>query len=377
MLRHHNPGLLAVRTVVTMIPRVTSVSESDIADLAFGCALLGTGGGGSVGGASLEVAHAIRAHGAVQVIDLADLADDDLVMPLSGVGAPVVSYEMLRNGSEGAKVRAAVEKEFGRPVKAVLASEIGGANGVDTLMWASRLGLPIVDADAMGRAFPEVQMVSFFVADADVTPIMMADLQGNVATFRPRNGEWSEPLARAFAVACGGSALMADYVMTAGEMRGKVVQGSISRALAIGRAARGSLDPVEAIRSELNARILVAGKLADLERRVGDGFVRGSFNVHGTGEDRGRTVRIEIQNENLVALEGPRVLATVPDLISVVDVQTGAAVATEELMHGMRIAVLAMPCDPLWRTEKGIATVGPRAFGYDIDYTPIEELTYV
>jgi DUF917 family protein len=360
-----------------MIPRVTSVSESDIADLAFGCALLGTGGGGSVGGASLEVAHAIRAHGAVQVIDLADLADDDLVMPLSGVGAPVVSYEMLRNGSEGAKVRAAVEKEFGRPVKAVLASEIGGANGVDTLMWASRLGLPIVDADAMGRAFPEVQMVSFYVADADVTPIMMADLQGNVATFRPRNGEWSEPLARAFAVACGGSALMADYVMTAGEMRGKVVQGSISRALAIGRAARGSLDPVEAIRSELNARILVAGKLADLERRVGDGFVRGSFNVHGTGEDRGRTVRIEIQNENLVALEGPRVLATVPDLISVVDVQTGAAVATEELMHGMRIAVLAMPCDPLWRTEKGIATVGPRAFGYDIDYTPIEELTYV
>jgi DUF917 family protein len=360
-----------------MNSRVTSIDGPDIADLAFGCALLGTGGGGSVGGASLEVAQAIRQHGPVQVVDLDELDPDDLVMPLSGVGAPVVSFEMLTNGSEAGNVRAAVEKEFGRPVAAVMASEIGGANGVGTLMWASRLGVPIVDADAMGRAFPEVQMVSFYVAGADVTPVIMADFQGNVTTLKPINGDWSEPLARAFAVACGGHALMSDYVMTAGEMEGKVVRGSISRAVAIGRAARRSLDPVEAIRSELGARHLVSGKLADIERRVGDGFMRGSFLVHGTGDDRGRTIRIEIQNENLVALEGPRVLATVPDLITVVDTQTGAAIATEELMHGMRISVMAWPCDPLWRTERGIATVGPRAFGYDVDYTPIEELSYV
>lgn len=360
-----------------MIPPATTVTGADIADLAFGCALLGTGGGGSIGGASLEVAHAIREHGAVQVIDLDDLDPDDLVMPLSSVGAPVVSFEMLSNGSEAGRVREAVEKQFGRPVAAVMASEIGGANGVGTLMWASRLGVPIVDADGMGRAFPEVQMVSFYVAGAPVTPIMMSDFQGNVATLNPITAEWSEPLARAFAVACGGNALMSDYVMTAGEMDGKVVRGSISRALALGRTARGSLDPVQAICTEVGARHLISGKLADIDRRTGDGFMRGSFLVHGTGDDRGRTVNIAIQNENLVAQEGPRVLATVPDLITVVDTQTGVAIATEELMHGMRISVLAWPCDPLWRTERGIATAGPRAFGYDLDYTPIEELTYV
>jgi uncharacterized protein len=360
-----------------MIPRVSSVDGPEIADLAFGCALLGTGGGGSVHAATLEVAHAIRENGPVRVVDLDALDPFDLVMPLSGVGAPVVSFEMLRNGSEASRLRDAVEKEFGRPVAAVLASEIGGANGVDTLMWASRLGLPIVDADAMGRAFPEVQMVSFYVAGAQVTPVLMTDFQGNVATLNPVNGEWSERLARAFSVACGGHALMSDYVMTAGEMKDKVVRGSISRAIAIGRAARRSSTPVEALCSELDARHLVSGKLADIERRTGDGFIRGSFIVHGTGDDRGRTIRIEFQNENLVALEGPRVLATVPDLITVVDTQTGAAIATEELMHGMRISVLAWPCDPLWRTDRGIATVGPRAFGYDVDYSPIEELILV
>ena len=357
-----------------MPSRIHSITESDVADLAFGCALLGTGGGGSVGGASLEVAHAIREFGPVPVVELSELPPDGLVMPLSGVGAPTVSFEMLSNGGEAAAVLAAVEKEFGAKVVAVMASEIGGANGVGTVMWAARLGLPIVDADAMGRAFPEVQMVSFYVADAEVTPLTMSDFQGNVATFRPVNGEWSESLARAFSVACGGHALMSDYTMTAGEMAGKVVVGSISRAVAIGRAARTSSDPVGAIRQELGAFHLVSGKVTDLERRTGGGFVRGSFVIDGTGGDKGRSVRIEIQNENLIVLEGGRVLATVPDLITLVDTQTGVAIATEELMHGMRVSVLAWPCDSVWRTERGVKTVGPRAFGYELDYTPIEEL---
>jgi len=357
-----------------MPSRIHSLAESDVADFAFGCALLGTGGGGSVGGSALELAHAIREFGPVPVVELSELPADGLIMPLSGVGAPTVSYEMLNNGGEAAAVRAAVEKEYGAKVVAVLASEIGGGNGVDAAMWASRLGLPLVDADAMGRAFPEVQMVSFYVTGAATTSLTMADFQGNVATFRPANGTWSEPLARAFSVACGGTALMSDYVMTAAEMQGKVVLGSISNSVALGRAARGSADPVGAIQRELDAFHLISGKVTELERRTGGGFVRGSFSLDGTGDDKGRTVRIEIQNENLVALEGSRVLATVPDLITLVDTQTGVAIATEELMHGMRVSALAWACDPLWRSERGIDTAGPRAFGYDLDYTPIEEL---
>lgn len=360
-----------------MQPRLQFINETDVVDLAFGCALLGTGGGGSVGGSALQLAHAIREYGPVPVVQLADLPTDGLIMPLSGVGAPTVSYEMLSNGSEAGLIRAAVEQEFGAKVVAVIASEIGGGNGVEAVMWASRLGLPIVDADGMGRAFPEVQMVSFHVMGAEVTPLVMADFQGNVATFRPANGEWSEPLARAFSVACGGSALMADYTMTAALMAGKVVLHSITGAVGAGRAARLSTDPVRAIQAGFDAFHLISGKVTELERRTGGGFVRGSFLIEGLGADKGRSVKIQIQNENLIATEGSRVLATVPDLITLVDSQTGIAIATEELMHGMRLSVLGWPSDPLWRTEKGILTAGPRAFGYDLDYTPIEELNRV
>jgi len=36
--------------------------------------------------------------------------------------------------------------------------------------------------------------------------------------------------------------------------------------------------------------------------------------------------------------------------------------------------VLAFPAIPGWRTERGIAPHRPRAFGYDFDYLPVEEL---
>ena len=38
----------------------------------------------------------------------------------------------------------------------------------------------------------------------------------------------------------------------------------------------------------------------------------------------------------------------------------------------MRVTAMAWPCDPLWRTAQGLKTVGPRAFGYDIEYVPVE-----
>jgi DUF917 family protein len=102
--------------------------------------------------------------------------------------------------------------------------------------------------------------------------------------------------------------------------------------------------------------------------------VRGSVVVEGLGDDAGRLLRLELQNENLVALEQGRVRASVPDLISVLDSETADAISTERIRYGQRITVIAFACDPVWRTEQGIAVAGPRAFGYDFDYVPVEEL---
>jgi DUF917 family protein len=114
--------------------------------------------------------------------------------------------------------------------------------------------------------------------------------------------------------------------------------------------------------------------VADVERHTTEGFVRGSVIVEGLGPDTGRLLRLEIQNENLVVLERGMVRASVPDLISVLDSQSARAIATERVRYGQRVTVIAMRCHPVWRTDRGLQAAGPRAFGYEFDYVPIEVL---
>jgi DUF917 family protein len=351
------------------------IDVSDIPALARGCAVLGTGGGGDVRTGSLAAARAIREHGPVPLVRLADLPGDALIVPLSGIGAPTVSHEMIHSADEPKRIAEEVERIFGRYPGAVMSSEIGGSNGVAPVAWAAQLGLPLLDADGMGRAFPEVQMVSMYVAGLPADLVIMTDVAGNVVTLRPVDGLWSERLARAVCVAAGSSALMADYVLTAARARGAVIEGTVTRAIEIGRATEGAADPLRALQDRLGAARLITGKLTDVVRRTTGGFARGTATIEGTGADRGRALTLELQNENLVAVENGRIRAVVPDLITVVDTETAAAVQTESLRYGQRVTVLAWPCDPLWRTPKGLETAGPRAFGYELDHVPVEELT--
>ncbi len=88
-------------------------------------------------------------------------------------------------------------------------------------------------------------------------------------------------------------------------------------------------------------------------------------------------MRLEIQNENLLAFEDGRAIATVPDLIVVLDAGSAHALGTDNLQFGQRVSVIAWPCDPIWRSPAGLSKAGPRAFGYEIDFVPIEQLSQV
>ena len=66
-----------------------------------------------------------------------------------------------------------------------------------------------------------------------------------------------------------------------------------------------------------------------------------------------------------------QILACTPDLISIVDVDTGEPISTETIRYGLRVAVLAIPASPKLTTEAAIKVLGPQAFGY-----PEEEVVY-
>jgi len=115
------------------------------------------------------------------------------------------------------------------------------------------------------------------------------------------------------------------------------VQGTFTLAIKIGEALNTAVgDPIAALVAVTGGLPLMIGKVTDVERRTTKGFVRGSVVVEGLGDDAGRLLRLEIQNENLVALEQGRVLASVPDLITVLDSETADAIPTERVRYGQR-----------------------------------------
>ncbi|WP_037601901.1 DUF917 domain-containing protein [Streptacidiphilus rugosus] len=351
---------------------MTTLTEADLSAYAAGCALLSTGGGGAVDSEVLGAAKVLRDHGPVTLIDVDALGPDDLVLPLSAIGAPTVADEMLFSGREAQLVRDEVERQTGRRVAAVMATEIGGANGVAPVGWAAALGLPLLDADGMGRAFPELPMVSMNVAGIPTDLVVLADVQGNVATLRPTGSDWSEHWSRALCVASGSSAVMADYLMTGDQARTAVIRGTLTRALHLGRLLHGG-DPLAAVMADLGAMVLAEGKITQVRRDTLEGFTRGHVTITGTGTFHGRTAIVDLLNENLAVREDGHIRASIPDLITLLDTHTATPLTTDTLRYGQRVTCLAWPCDPLWRTPKGLATAGPAAFGYTFAYHPVEE----
>jgi uncharacterized protein len=363
------------RGTTNALPMKRLLDSGALRALARGCAVLGAGGGGDTYLTLLQALQATEDYGPVPLVDLAELADDSLIMPCGGIGAPTVSIEKLENGDEGERLREQLEYLTGRRVAALMAGEIGGGNGVLPIAWAAGMGLPLVDADGMGRAFPEVPQVTMQLAGISPSPAVMTDERGNLIVFQTISGQWMERLERAAAAEFGGAASSTEFSLTAAEAREATIPGSVSLAIRIGEAvASAPGDPVAALIAEIGAFRLVTGKVSDVERQTRSGFVRGSVVVEGLGADAGRIIRLELQNENLVALERGKVLASVPDLITVLDSATADAIATERIRYGQRVTVIAFACAPVWRTERGIAATGPRKFGYAFDYHPVEEL---
>jgi DUF917 family protein len=126
------------------------------------------------------------------------------------------------------------------------------------------------------------------------------------------------------------------------------------------------------LRASGGARVF-SGRIVDVQRRTERGWALGETRIAGVDEFAGRDMTVRFQNEHLVAMEDGEVLVSVPDLIAILDTERGDPITTENLRYGFRVTVIGIPCHPLWRTPEGVALGGPRHFGYDIDFRPVEE----
>ena len=352
-----------------------TIEAKDLEDIATGGAILGTGGGGDPYVGKLMAQQAIKQYGPVNLIDVDQLADDALVVPVAMMGAPTVMTEKLPQGDELVTAFRQLENLMGRKIDAVLCGEAGGVNSTTPFVVAAATGLPLVDGDGMGRAYPELQMVTFTMHGVSATPMVLVDDKGNSLVLETVSNAWTERLARAATVEMGGSALLAFYPMSGAIAKKAVVRGTLSLCAKLGETVRANRNseqgPVAAVVETLDAKIIFHGRIKDIERRTVGGFARGTAQFEGVDTFSGHSFKLEFQNEFLMAERDGEIIVTTPDLITLVEADSGMPVTSDALRYGLRLIALAFPTNPQWLSPAGIELVGPRYLGYDVDYQPI------
>ncbi|WP_214365601.1 DUF917 domain-containing protein [Pseudonocardia sp. H11422] len=354
------------------------LGAGDIDDLARGAALLGAGGGGETRTAAALARRALRSSGPITVIEPSELAPDARAVPLGLVGSITVFEEKPLEGTEMARVVHALDRYTAGRVDAVLGFEAAGLNALLPVVAAAVLGLPLLDADGMGRAFPGLDQTVFTLHGLAIAPMAVADPRGSLVLIDGVDHFLGEQLARSAVVTMGGWALLAFAPQRAADLARSAIVGSVRKALEAGRLL--GADDVPGLLRRYGGRTLFRGKVIEVQRRdaeTGVATVPGRARRRWGGgsavlehlDAEGRVLRLEFQNENLLAIEDGVVHASVPDLICLLGAETRANVTTEQIRYGLELEIVTLPCAPAWCTPAGLRLAGPAAFGYDVPYS--------
>jgi DUF917 family protein len=291
------------------------------------------------------------------------------------------------------------------PVDGFAALEIGGGNGLVNFAVAAAHNVPCVDADYMGRAYPTYWQTTLNVYGSStgegLLPGTIASGDGTFITMTSsRTDKLVDKALRAAVVEMGCSAGKAGPPKSAAVVQQQAVENSVSLAWWIGRAialekniADKAERIIDAVGGPASGKILAEGKIVRVERVLRTGHTYGVLEIDGHAIDAAmgtRTkamIRIPFKNENAfveaASLENAEsgqstsILASVPDLIAVLDSETGMGLGTPEYKYGLKVVVIAIAASHHWTsTARGLELGGPASMGFDeVKYVPIGKYT--
>lgn len=368
-------------------------TETDVRDFVRGCTFYGTGGGGLPENGVKSLMNQLEAGKEVGWVDVNDIPDDAYVACTFLMGSiapltPEVKKEMEGYGLKNPKYTdnetlAEAIKELseytGKEISAIVPIELGGANTPGGIAAAIMNGIPAVDGDYTGRAIPEIQQTTPYLNGKVLWPISSVDIWGNVCIIKDAiNYRMVERIGKIISVAAYSMTGDVGFLMTGKEMKESILAGTLTECYEIGKLIRetreSNKDPVKAILEKLDGFLLGKGKVVKKDTEDREGYYWGTHTIEGEDEFKNDIIKVWFKNENHVAWKNDRVIATSPDIIVVVDAKTGEPIANPLLEEGDKVAVLGFKARDIFRTEKGVGILGPRYFGFDFDYKPIEEL---
>lgn len=375
-----------------MAPGSGLKTPEDLADFIRGLTLLGTGGGGrpDAGYAALEP-WISRGNG-LNWKTLESIPDDALYCSLSGLGSIAPTKPMSTDERVAAGYPAQIdevppmllalrelERQLHKKLAGVFPIEVGAGNATTTFAAALAAGIDMIDCDcAGGRAIPEMSQSSVALSGVSFAPAVFADPWGTLLTVsKCHSPKQAERLGKAISSVTKLADMRAQCARAAFIVDGRTLKkvangGGLTRALRVGRAIAAAnaahADPAARAAKELDGEVVYRGTLAAKDWESRDGYMFGELRITSPGSP---DARIFLKNENHIVWidDKPRFMA--PDLICVVNAKTGEPYTNTILEPGTNVAVIVAPALDMHRTPQSVEALGPRHYGFDIDYVPM------
>ncbi len=275
-----------------------------------------------------------------------------------------------------------LSEHMGKEVKALIRSEAAEATTTALLVAADK-GIPTLDAGITGRAVPEVQQSIPWINGIASIPTAIITRWGDEIIIKHAVDEYRvEDIGRAIAVASGGSATITMTPMSGEQLHRGAIPGNLSEAILFGKTVRearqAGKDPIAALLDASNGYKLFQGIVTKSDERGDRGFNWVDVEIEGINEYAGHTYKVFVKNENIVAWLDDEVDVISPDYIYNLNPETGESTTGGGGVGGypldVEVVMVGVPAPEQWRNEKGIELIGPRHFGFDFEYTPIEKL---
>lgn len=377
------------------MPKRTLNNLQDCEDFISGLKLLGTGGGGSPASGLEMLTQALNDGLQLGWVDAANLPENAFSCTTFGSGSiseetPGTLEEIYALGEKRRipvrfAYRAAevavreLESYAGVKIGAIVPVELGASNTPAPLVTAARLGLPLVDGDYSGRAVPQDMQTTYFLKGIPTHPAAIVDWWGNILILKEAvTTEMGERIGKMLGVASYGVVYFANLLLSAQQTRETIVPGTLTLSLDLGRAVRQAVetgnDPIAEIIRVLNGWLLFEGTVASKEWQDKEGVMVGTTFLEGSGRFSGKRMKVWFMNENHVCWLDDRPFVFSPDLIILASPETGQGYTNTEIHAGQRVTVIGAKAYPLFRSEKGLQFFGPRYWGFDFDYVPIEQV---
>ncbi|HDH07183.1 MAG TPA: DUF917 domain-containing protein, partial [Thermoproteales archaeon] len=346
-----------------------------------GATILGCGGGGSPEWGRSILLRDLEKGVELKIVSYDELPEDKLVACAYFCGpiAPPNSRRRRSRGNPG-YIEKALEtvKEFIGELGGVIPTEIGGGNTATALHVAGLLGVPLVDADVVGRSVPELIHNSFIVYGRKIVPAILSSSKGDLLFIKDYSSvDTYEKLARSLSVISNGDVFVIDSIVPVKRAKEITVKESISKALKLGKIVYDYSGDITYLINKLlevlEGFLIFKGELTEINLEVKEGFLEGFYMVKGVEEYHGSLLRIWVKNENMMAWKDDKPVVMTPDLIILLD-EKGRGVVNSRLKPGMKVYVIGAKAPSIWRTEKGLELLGPKHFGFNYDYIPVEDL---